>query len=161
MTERSSWAVRVSGAPAPKGSLKCIGRRGKSAHNLIENNTRTKPWRDAVAYAGRRLRTEHNITEPLDGALGIVITFTVDLPPSIKPGARLWPFKRSSGLGGDLDKLARTVLDGLEDSGIFHDDAQVCELSAVKAYPHTGVPDGLLHPGALIRIYRLSERSPS
>lgn len=152
---RSSWAVRVAGAPAPKGSLKCIGRRGKSAHNLIENNTRTKPWREAVKFAGGRLRTEYNIVEPLDGALGIAITFTVGLPPSIKPGARLWPFKRSTGLGGDVDKLARTVLDGLEDSGIFSDDAQVCELTAVKAYPHTGVPDVLAFPGAVIRIYKL------
>lgn len=147
----TGYAVKVFGAPAPKGSMKCIGKRGKVMHSLVEDSKRTKPWRDLVATAGRLLE----IHPPLAGAVAVHVTFTVDLPDSVKPAARPWPFKRSSGVGGDVDKLARTVLDGLQDAGVFADDSQVCELVAVKAHPHTDAADVLDQQGAFIRIFQL------
>lgn len=151
--ERTSWAVKVHGDPAPKGSLRCVGGKG-GRHQLIENNDRTKPWRALVKQAGQAL----NLPGPLSGPVGVEVTFTVAFPQSMKPGARLWPWKRSNGVGGDTDKLIRTLLDGLEDAGVLADDAQVCEVRGVKAYPHTPVPDVLDRPGAVIRVWLLEGR---
>lgn len=153
MTERTSWAVKVYGDPAPKGSLKCIGSKGR--HQLIEDTKRTKPWRDLVKQAGQALP----LPGPLSGPVGVEATFTVELPASVKPASRVWPWKRSSGIGGDIDKLGRTLLDGLQDAGVFGDDAQVCVLNASKAYPHTPVPDVLERPGALIRVWLIQDPS--
>lgn len=152
-TERTSWAVKVYGDPAPKGSLKCVGGKG-GRHQLVEDTERTKPWRALVKQAGQAL----NLPGPLSGPVAVEATFTVELPKSVRPQDRVWPCLRSSGIGGDADKLARTVLDALEDAEVFSNDAQVCDLRAVKAYPHTPVPDVLERPGLLLRIWLLGER---
>lgn len=143
-------AVTVYGQPAPKGSLKCIGRGGH--HQLIEDNAKTKPWRELVKQAGTQLAGLQ--TEPWPGALGLMVTFTVPRPASVTPAKRTWPHKRSKN-SGDVDKLARTLLDGLEDSGLFADDAQIVSLMAVKCYPDAGIPDSLDRPGAVIRLYSM------
>ncbi len=143
----SSWAVKVYGDPAPQGSTRCIGSNGR--HQLIADTKRTKPWRALVKRAGEAL----DLPGPLSGPVAVEVTFTVLLPSSVKPTSRFWPWKRSSGIGGDIDKLARALLDGLQDAGVFADDAQVCDLHAVKAYPHSPAPDVLDQPGALIRIW--------
>lgn len=143
------WTVRVQGLPAPKGSMKCVGGRGKVKHQLIaDNEAAAKPWRDRVEFAGQQMLTA--IGEPLDGPLTVEICFTVPKPPSV-PVSRLWPITRSAG---DVDKLARLVLDALDASGLFHDDSQVVELTLRKAYPHTPAPDLVADCGALIRIGR-------
>lgn len=151
-TERTSWAVKVYGDPAPKGSLRCRGRNG--THNLVEDNVRTKPWRALVVKAGQAL----DLPGPLSGPVAVEATFTLLLPKSVKPEERVWPWKKSTGIGGDVDKLGRVVLDALEDAGVLANDAQVCDLHAVKAYPHTPVPDVLERPGLLLRIWLLGER---
>lgn len=144
-------AVKVYGHPAPKGSLKCIGGNGR--HQLIEDNKNTKPWRERLHAAGPHLKLDG---QPWDGPVGVTLTFTLDRPNTIKPGARPWPAKRSPG-HGDVDKLARTVLDALEDAGVFTNDAQVCVLTTTKCYPDTpDVLDQLDHPGVLIRVYAIT-----
>jgi Holliday junction resolvase RusA-like endonuclease len=151
----------VYGPPAPKGSMKCIGRGGR--HQLVDNSTRTKPWRERVAAGARRLTISG-----LSGPLGVEVTLTVDRPTShyrvngqlsAEGRRRPWPSRKSSGVGGDVDKLARTVLDALEDSGVLLDDAQVVELIVRKTFRDgAGVlPDALDRPGARIRLYPLEE----
>lgn len=150
----------VYGRPAPKGSLKCIGRGGR--HQLVEDAKRTKPWRERVAAGARRLTVSG-----LSGPIGLEVTLTVDRPANhygtgrnaarLKASAPAYPARRSVGIGGDVDKLARTILDALEDAGTLTDDAQVIELTARKTYPDgPGVlPDSLDRPGARIRIYAI------
>ena len=151
----------VYGAPAPKGSLKCVGRNGR--HQLVENSDRTTPWRNRVAGGARRITLSG-----FPGPLGVEVTLTVDRPTShylVNGGLsaegrrRPYPSRRSQGLGGDVDKLARVVLDALEDAGTLTDDAQVVELIARKTF-HDGpgvLPDALDRPGARIRLYPLEE----
>lgn len=148
-TEKASWAVRVYGEPAPKGSLKCVG--GKGRHQLIEDGTRTKPWRALVKQAGEAL----SLPGPLSGPVGVEAVFTVRLPASVKAESRLWPWKRSTGIGGDVDKLLRTVLDALEDAGVLADDAQVCVVRGSKCYPHSPAAGVLDRPGMLLRVWRI------
>lgn len=157
--------VRVYGDPAPKGSLKCVGRRGNRAHVLVEDSARSLPWRRRVRRAGEALGLER-----LEGALTVEATLTVPRPAAhygtganahtLRPGAPAYPYRRATGgHGGDVDKLARLVLDALEDVGVLTDDAQVVELTARKTYADgPGVlPDALDRPGLRLRLAPLTD----
>jgi len=145
--------VVVPGRPAPKGSLKCVGQNGQ--HQLVEDNARTKPWRAIVRDAAALAESRASKGEPV----GVEITSTVPRPAAhfgtganagrLKDTAPGYPVGRRSG---DADKLARLVLDALQDAGILADDAQVVEVVSRKAYPMSHVPDALGEPGAVIRI---------
>lgn len=160
--------LAVYGHPAPKGSMKCVGGKG-GRHQLIENSPRTAPWRERVAGAARRLTVSG-----LAGPVGVEVTLTVERPPShyltrrgedgllalsAEGRRRPLPHMRSRGIGGDVDKLARVILDALEDAGVLTDDAQVVELLARKTYPDGPLvlPDALPRAGARIRLYPLED----
>jgi Holliday junction resolvase RusA-like endonuclease len=144
-------AVRVPGTPAPKGSM--IPGITKDGRLFVrEDNKATKPWRDKVCAAGLLLKQRAGGT--ILGPVGIDVTVTVERPRTVD---RQWPTVNRSKGGGDIDKLARTVLDGLQDSGVIGDDAQVVELVARKCYPDSPCPDRLDRPGAVIRIYPIGE----
>ena len=149
-----AWSVTVYGTPAPKGSMKCIGARGKVKHQLVEDDSSGggKAWRALMRQAGEQLR--RTAGEQLQaGPVSVEVTMTLDRPASA-PAARLWPALRNL----DVDKGARLVLDGLQDSGLFHDDSQVVDLHVRKTYPDTpGCPDRLTRPGAVIRIWPTEE----
>lgn len=141
------YAVRVSGTPAPKGSLKCVGRRGSRAHVLLEDNPAVKPWRLRLEGVAQHLA----LPEPIDGPFGVEVTITVP-SETAAARARVWPFRRSDG---DADKHGRSILDGLADGRpkLFHDDAQVVDLQVRKVYAHTPHRDALDAPGAVVRFF--------
>lgn len=141
-------AVKVFGPPAPKGSMKCVGQNGK--HQLVDTLKTTKPWRQRIHKAAKHLTIDG---QPWSGPVGITLTFTIERPASVPLKKRAWPHVHGTG---DTDKLARTVLDGLEDCGVLSNDAQVCVLSSVKCYPDTpDVIDQMDQPGVVIRIFNL------
>lgn len=144
------WAVKVPGRPRPKGSWKCVGRGGR--HRLVEQRP-SGPWRRQVTAAGRLIAAQAG--GPLDGPISVRIAFTVPLPRSISPARRLWP--ALAARTGDIDKLARSVLDSLTEAGVWHDDGQVVELTCSKHYPHSPGIDVLSEPGAVIRIWRTTD----
>lgn len=141
----------IHGEPAPKGSLRCVGQNGK--HQLIEDNRRTKPWREQIAQhvavgSFRALKDE---------PIGVEITSTLPRYASHvdadgNPTAKAPPFP-VGGRTGDVDKLARLVLDALEDASVVANDSQVVEVLSRKTWPDTDVPDSLDEPGVMIRIY--------
>jgi Holliday junction resolvase RusA-like endonuclease len=145
---RSEIVLTIPGTPAPKGSLRC---RRNPSHTLYEDNPRTKPWREKVADAARKVQQTPDKGQPLD----VEITFTFDRPKSVR---RDLPASRSVG---DVDKLVRTILDALQDGGALLDDAQVTDVSARKRYVRLDdentplalrYDDALGHPGVVIRI---------
>lgn len=138
--------VTLPGAPAPKGSLKCIGKGGR--HQLVEDNARTRPWRRRIVQT---VQGRIDPTPERHQPIGVEVTFTVPRPKSVRTRH---PVTRSSY---DVDKLARLALDALQDAGALPDDAQVVELTARKAYPDSETPDALPYPGARIRIYPIQE----
>ena len=160
--------LAVYADPAPKGSMKCVGGRGRNRHQLVENSVRTAPWREQVV---RAVRGAWPTLSGLSGPLGVEVTLTIRRPPShygtgrnthlLKPTAPPYPDRVSRGLGGDVDKLARVVLDALEDAGTYGNDAQVVELIARKTYADgPGVlPDALTRPGARLRLYPIEDGS--
>lgn len=147
--------VKVYGRPAPKGSLRIVGR-GAKAH-VIEDNAATAAWREVIRRAGRAWYRAGKITDPITGPLICEVTITLDRPESVTPGSRPYPSKQSPG-HGDVDKLARLILDGLEDAEVYGNDAQVVELTARKVYPDTPhALDALDRPGAVIRLYPVAD----
>ena len=146
--------IVVKGAPIPKGSLKCVGRGGK--HRLIEDNPRTEGWRQHVADAASSAPKRAEIHQPI----GVEITSTIARPlghigaRGLRPSAPAMP---AMGRTGDVDKLARLVLDALTDSGLLDDDSQVVEVTSRKTYPIENdcawTADALPYPGVVVRVY--------
>ncbi|WKD36553.1 RusA family crossover junction endodeoxyribonuclease [Streptomyces xanthophaeus] len=144
--------------PAPQGSKRHVGRG-----RLIEQSTRVRPWREAVETAVRKAMTiRHAIKhggvpggpyDPLDGPLSVEIAFTVRKPASAPKYRLTWPTTRDSG---DLDKLLRSTFDALTTSGAIADDSRIVEVTARKMHPGEGL-DALDEPGAVIRVWRLTE----
>ena len=108
---------RVYGVPAPQGSKKHVGRG-----ILVESSKAVKPWREAVKWAHVAAGRKNFADNPV--ALEVIFYFlkpksTKRTFPSVKP---------------DLDKLMRSTMDALTDSGAWRDDSQVVRFSATKLY---------------------------
>lgn len=118
--------VDVIGTPAPQGSKTYKGHRG-GRPILVESSKAVRPWRAVVAWdvaqAIRQARWER-----LDGPVAVDIEFYLHRPPSA-PRTRHRPDVKP-----DLDKLVRSTLDALTESGAITDDARVVEINASKHY---------------------------
>jgi Holliday junction resolvase RusA-like endonuclease len=132
-------AFRVYGEPAPKGSLagRCLThpRIGqvcvKAARVAIsEDANRGRSWRHDIEKAA-----PVHLPERADRHQPVALTllFAVTRTPAAE--GRRFPATRSAqGVGGDLDKMVRLVLDALESCKVLADDAQVVELTARKMF---------------------------
>lgn len=147
---RPALTVTVHGhRPAPQGSKRHVGNG-----RLIEQSKRVTPWRRAVADAVRAVCGP--AWEALDGPLAVEVTFTARKPASAPKNRITWPCTRDSG---DLDKLLRSTFDALAgDSGAIRDDSRIIRVTACKIFTGQG-PDALEHPGAVIRVWRVTEVS--
>lgn len=141
--------VIVRGLPAPQGSKRHVGRG-----ILVESSKRVKPWRDAV----RSTVADAWPHDSFDGPVIVELTFAFPRPAghygtgrnagTLKASAPLRP----AGLP-DVDKLARSTLDGIVAAGVLRDDARVVDLHARKRYCwHPVLPQ----PGARILIRQVS-----
>lgn len=101
-------AVWVAGIPRTKGSL---DRR-------MQDTPQSKAWRHLVAAEVAR----DSCARSGDGRT---------LRHTVGPVAVRCVFVRGDGVG-DLDKLARNVLDALQDSRVIADDVQVVKLSCER-----------------------------
>jgi crossover junction endodeoxyribonuclease RusA len=131
----------VLGNPAPQGSKRAIVNRYTGKAAMVEDSSRTKPWRADVREAALHA---WDIGEPFAEAIRIDLTFRF-LRPMGHYGAR--------GLRGsapaakvtkpDVDKLARAVLDAIK-GVVYRDDAQVVELHVRKRWVLGGEAPGCL-----------------
>lgn len=93
---------------------------------MIEASNRLKPWRKVIADVATHHRSRDAAVYPHQ-ALAVTLEFIV-ARPKYAIGKLLPAIKRSTG---DIDKLARAVLDGL--TGIcYRDDSQVTALTCRK-----------------------------
>lgn len=148
--------LTIPGVPKPKGSLKCLGRRGRVAHQLVEDaGPELRDWRDRIAETVRtRVRTRGEPGETVH----VDVTFTIPRPAyhygtgrnaqQLRPKYAAAPATARGT--GDVDKLARLLLDALQDGGLLADDAQATDLTARKRY--VDAPGGLPYPGARIVV---------
>ena len=140
--------IRVVGIPAPQGS-KTLTRWGA----MIEASKKVKPWRSDVKEAALECYNSGALNLPVRTD----IEFVFPRPKShygtgknadvLKPSAPKFCTSRGNG---DIDKLARSTLDGLSVSAggsVLEDDSLVVELNTKKRYVNK---DEL--PGAYIAI---------
>lgn len=105
----SCW---VPGRPKTKGSLAVVnGRQG-----VASDTPASKRWRQLMAYA-----VAGQIKAPIEGPVTVIAVFHLPVRDV------------AAGRVGDLDKLARNLLDALTDAGVYGDDVQVTRLLASKA----------------------------
>lgn len=119
------WAIvyNVHGIPRPQGSKRHVG-----GGRLIEASKYHKEWRDAIITA---TEDQADLTDQMTGPLRCCLVFHIPRPAKPKFP---WPISRRAG---DIDKLARTVLDALTIGGIIEDDSQIVHLNASKKYDPT------------------------
>lgn len=118
-------AFRVEGEPAPKGSKRHVG-----GGRMIESSKKLPAWMRAV----KQEATKNRPSAPVDAPVSVFMDFYLPRPkrprydvPAVKP---------------DVDKLARSVLDGLEAAGVITNDSRVTKLRATKHYANTTTPPG-------------------
>ena len=139
-TDQEVIEFTVFGIPKPQGSKTAMPFRrknGKLGANLLEGSTPKsraafKDWRSAIAHAASTWNARHLASPPaLEGALAVTLHFFLPRPKSL-PKRVLFSSKKP-----DLDKLVRTVFDGM--TGIlFKDDSQIVSLRASKEYVANG-----------------------
>lgn len=159
MTLDKIVTITIPGKPATKGSMKCVGRVGKSAHVLVESHASADPWRRTVAGW---VTSKWPIGQAAASGqpLAAEVAFTLDRPAShygtgknartIKPAHRdAWPAGHNTG---DVDKLVRLILDALQDgpNPVVPDDAAVVVLTTAKRF--VGAASALPWPGVRIRL---------
>jgi hypothetical protein len=141
--------VWVPGRPRPKGSLKC---RGGASHTMEEDNPESKPWRIKMAGALRADR-DRRVGAPLSafavgphaGAVDVSVFafFDASGPVAELLGA---PLRKEDG--GDVDKIARNVLDALQDGNerspaVLGDDSLVIGLMAEEVFTYERGQNGI------------------
>lgn len=157
--------IVIPGRAAPKGSLKCVGRRGRVAHVILESDEggHAKRFRETVAMWVRRKWPTDQHAAP-GQPLGAEITFTLQRPKGhygtgrnagkVKPSyVDALPVGHSTG---DVDKLLRNALDALQDTDTLPDDCAVVEATARKFYvgdAGEAHPDRTSYPAVTIRLW--------
>lgn len=140
--------VRVHHEPATQGSFfaQCTVDK-KHRAIAIPDNKATKSWRKAIVDAVKSAMTAAGwLTLGPDDAVAIEITFWLERPKTVR---RPYPSTRP-----DIDKLARSSLDGLADAHVLSEDGRVVDLTVRKRYCENGRP-----PGATIRVRAISEQA--
>lgn len=149
--------LMIDETPAPKGSVKYIGK-GKSIdmqarHHKHFAKTLTKAWESHPNY-------NPQLAE-YDQPVSVFIEIQIKQPDTDafkklkKHAPHLVPMPAAKGTrennGGDLDKLARAVLDALTGK-LFKDDSQVCHLEVYKSYEynHLGTKITIHYPDGYI-----------
>ena len=136
--------ITVYGTPAPQGSKRHVGNGV-----LIESSKKVKPWRQDVKHAALAVRGDD---PPIDGPVLLRIVFTLPKPKSAPKRVRTYADKKP-----DIDKLLRSTLDALTESGIIADDARVIEFDRLaKVFPNEDA-EALDVPGAVITITRVTK----
>lgn len=118
----------VFGTPMPQGSKKAFVANGRAMMKESGGNKHAQ-WRNAVADKAFDAAKEHG---RLEGALAVTVSFRFPMPKSRPKAVRDegWAWKT---VAPDIDKLLRTVFDGLQAGGLLADDAHVAQVTSTKA----------------------------
>ncbi|HET6385143.1 MAG TPA: RusA family crossover junction endodeoxyribonuclease [Armatimonadota bacterium] len=144
----------VPGHPKTAGSKKAISyqrRDGSQGTRVIDTCAAGANWREMVAITARPL-----FPTPLEGPLGVAVTFFMDRPKNhinkagLKRTAPRYPMTRP-----DTTKMLRAAEDAL--TGIaWNDDAQIVTQVALKRFADRR------SPGVFVEVYafEFSEHTP-
>lgn len=126
-----SIELTVPGIVQSQGSKRVFINKATGKPALVEaGGAAHKEWRSAVAKVATDWLRQHPQL-PLDEPVSVHIDAFFPLPASDPDRVRV-------STTPDVDKVARSVLDSLTDSGLLKDDARVWALSAHKWYARDG-----------------------
>lgn len=146
-SERRVVTLRIVGKPEPKGSARAFvplswareavaaGRQPRAV--VTSDNPHAASWQSLIRGCAQTL-----YEPPFGGPVQVAVVFRLPRPKSL-PRKVTHPVAARSG---DIDKLARSVLDALT-GVLFADDAAVVDLRARKVFT---LPDAA--PGAEITV---------
>jgi len=134
-----SLKITVLGIPVTQGSKTAFVAGGKAIMREKSSGAahmRFVDWRQAVRSEAQRAMEYRERDNPYwSGPVSVECRFSLLKPASAPKTRRTWPIGARSG---DVDKLARLILDAL--TGIvFADDSHVVELHVSKDYGVPGV----------------------
>lgn len=124
----SALVFTVPGVAVPQGSKTAYRAAGRTV--LVEANRALRPWRAAITTVAKHAATQQGWQQTTD-PVHVALQFHLPMPKSSRYA---WPTSKRTG---DVDKLARAVLDACTDAGIWLDDSQVVELHASKVWATT------------------------
>ncbi len=130
----TSFVCWIPGKASPQGSKKSFIINGQAI--LVDASGGNKAWRKLVTETIKA----HEDYIRLPGPVNVSLTFYMEKAKSNKK-----PFMTQAP---DVDKLARSVLDGITDSEIIEDDSRVIYLTAQKKWAEE------TRPGVLITIWQ-------
>ena len=134
--------VFVAGKPETQGSMRAYPGRNGGAF-LVQGGSqkhreRLEDWRQSIrSTVALELSADYELHE---GPLEVVAAFGMQRPAYHPKKQRTWPISARSG---DIDKLARAVLDALT-GVVWVDDSQVLSMTVSK--------DWSTRPGLTLRI---------
>ncbi|CAB5218432.1 Rus Holliday junction resolvase [uncultured Caudovirales phage] len=138
---RDSFSFTVWQRPAPQGSKKYVGtRRTASGANIpliVESSAYLPAWRKAVVDAVKQGMLDSGDDSKFDGAVRLEVTFYLPKPKTVRTE---YPVKPP-----DIDKVCRSLLDGITYGGVWLDDSLVVDLVARKRWAKG-------EPGAAVTI---------
>lgn len=120
----------IIGLPTPQGSKTRFPNGAMVEGATKGQRERHRSWRDSVTAAARDAADTLN-DGPLDGPLMLEVVFRFPMPKARKKAVReagICP-KTSAP---DLDKLVRSLGDGLEAGGLIRSDALICVTRSSK-----------------------------
>jgi Holliday junction resolvase RusA-like endonuclease len=124
----------IDGIPVAQGSKNAwVNPKTNKAVMFDSGAAKLKPWRGQIAQAAREAYTG---AERIEGAVLLVVEFRFVRPKSVK--------RERPTVKPDVDKTLRALMDGISDSGIWRDDAQVVTVHMSKVYAE--------RPGVLVQL---------
>lgn len=141
----------VLGTPIPQGS------KTRTRWGMREDNPKTRPWRDTVAYDARAAMGGE---PPLVGPLWLDVTFWMPRPKSHYGSGRNANALKATApdhctTKPDLDKLLRALGDAMTTAGVWMDDSQAVVVEARKMYVDTVVTS----PGCAVVVLDRNPRT--
>jgi crossover junction endodeoxyribonuclease RusA len=125
------------GHPAPQGSKSPFRNKYTGRIHMTESSKKVGPWRERVALAAHNAMLESGLAV-YGGPVSVTLEFVLTRPKSCPKRSTPPAIKRN----GDIDKLARSILDSIT-GVIVLDDAQVVELHAGKRIAEIGETAGV------------------
>lgn len=117
--------------------MKVVTPRGRKPI-MVEDHAHSEPWRKAIKKAILAQRVEIFV-----GPISVQADFAF---AQVGPSSALlsWPTLNAGvNAHGDLDKLARNLLDAMQDAKLITDDCMVVSLNVNKRWAFAGEAPGI------------------
>lgn len=137
------FSFRIEGTPKPKARPRTV-RNPKTGFVQTYTPATTVNWEQTVVWQAKQalagLAIDHDLGSlPFAGRIVADVRINVERPKSL-PKSVLFPLKSRPG---DVDNLAKSVLDALQLAGVIEDDKTVTDLFAYKRFADQDHPEGV------------------